>query len=321
MTESGEWASASSHLDDMLMGVAVIKALCIVETNLKFEGYESYDTAAMRLPTGTWKAYLRQWSRKCDAYQKRGRRLSEKGRASSVLTTLPRSFSLPAKTVQARLIFVNDSGDAPTLQALHDVGVRTIALRVHLEKAAELGIAVVRVPAYSPEAIAEFTIGMILTVVRKYHKVYNRVREGNFLLFGLVGLSLSGKTVGTIGTGKIGMLTGKISRTRLLARADVFSLHCPLGAETLACTKRGVMLANTSGGGGVLVKTAALVRLLKNGHVGAVAVALDVRLLSFHKCLRDWAPGGAPLPPVADMTIQNLSDLEEGKECQNIVNA
>ncbi|KAH8110565.1 D-lactate dehydrogenase [Phellopilus nigrolimitatus] len=284
-------------------------------------------------------------------------------------------------------IFVNDAGDAPTLQALHDAGVRTIALRVlrgfhnvDLEKAAELGIAVVRVPAYSPEAIAEFTVGMILTVVRKYHKAYNRVREGNFLLSGLVGFNLSGKTVGIIGTGKIGMLTGKIIArgfgctvlahdpfpdhagaaaagiayaplAELLARADVISLHCPLGpgtryllgADTLACTKRGVVLVNTSRG--ALVDTAALVRLLKSGHVGAVALDVyereeeyffrdgsgsimhdDVlsRLLSFHNVFVTGHQAyltEEALTAIADMTIQNLSDLEEGKECQNIVRA
>ena len=152
-----------------------------------------------------------------------------------------------------------------------------------------------RVPSYSPEAVAEFTVGMMLTVIRKYHKAYNRVREGNFLLDGLMGFNLSGKTVGLIGTGQIGMLTGKIlskgfgctviaydpypssaaaehgilyvdALGELLARSDIISLHCPLNKDTdyiindntLSLTKKGVILINTSRGG--LIDTYALIR-------------------------------------------------------------
>lgn len=166
---------------------------------------------------------------------------------------------------------------------------------VDLAAARKQGIKVARVPAYSPEAVAEFTIGMILTVVRKYHKAYNRVREGNFLLENLVGMNLHGKTVGLIGTGKIGLLTGKIlakgfdstviaydpypspaaaengityvdKLEDLLARSDIISLHCPLldstkyiiNETTLGQMKKGVILINTSRGG--LIDTYALIK-------------------------------------------------------------
>ena len=166
---------------------------------------------------------------------------------------------------------------------------------VDLPAALKLGIKVARVPAYSPAAVAEFTVGMILTVVRKYHKAYNRVREGNFLLENLVGRNLQGKTVGLIGTGKIGLLTGKIlakgfdstviaydpypspvaeehgityvdKLEDLLARSDIVSLHCPLmdstkhiiNENTLGQMKEGVVLINTSRGG--LIDTYALIK-------------------------------------------------------------
>lgn len=166
---------------------------------------------------------------------------------------------------------------------------------VDLEAASKLGIKVVRVPAYSPEAVAEFAVGMLLTVVRKYHKAYSRVREGNFLLDGLLGFNLSGKTVGIVGTGNIGLLTGRIlangfgckviaydiypteraiehgityvdTLEELFGRADVVSLHCPLTEETkymindttLAQMKKGVIIINTSRGG--LIDTEALIR-------------------------------------------------------------
>ena len=154
---------------------------------------------------------------------------------------------------------------------------------------------VARVAAYSPEAVAEFTVGMILTVTRKYHKAYNRVREGNFLLEGLVGINLHGKTIGLIGTGKIGLLTGKIlskgfgsqvvaydpypspvaeeygikyvnTLEELLSKSDIISLHCQLvdstkyiiNDNTLGQMKKGVILVNTSRGG--LIDTYALIR-------------------------------------------------------------
>lgn len=164
-----------------------------------------------------------------------------------------------------------------------------------LERAKAVGIKVCRVPAYSPEAVAEFAVGMILTVVRKYHKSFSRVREGNFLLDGLLGFNLNKKTVGLIGTGRIGLLTGKIlahgfgcnviaydvypnptaseygityvkTLDELLEVSDIISLHCPLNDgtyhilndDTLSKTKKGVVLINTSRGG--LIDTNALIR-------------------------------------------------------------
>lgn len=166
---------------------------------------------------------------------------------------------------------------------------------VDLPTATRLGMKVARVAAYSPEAVAEFTVGMILTVTRKYHKAYNRVREGNFLLEGLVGINLHGKTIGLIGTGKIGLLTGKIlskgfgsqvvaydpypspvaeeygikyvnTLEELLSKSDIISLHCQLvdstkyiiNDNTLGQMKKGVILVNTSRGG--LIDTYALIR-------------------------------------------------------------
>lgn len=153
----------------------------------------------------------------------------------------------------------------------------------------------VHVPAYSPESVAEFAVGMIMTVVRKYHKAYLRVREGNFLLDGLLGFNLKDKTVGIVGTGRIGLLTGRIlakgfgcnviaydtypnpeagdygisyvdTLEDLLVRADIISLHCPLtegtrymlNDKTLSKTKKGAILINTSRG--ALIDTHALIR-------------------------------------------------------------
>jgi D-lactate dehydrogenase len=166
---------------------------------------------------------------------------------------------------------------------------------VDLEAAKELNIQVVHVPAYSPEAVAEFAVGMILTIVRKYHKSYNRVREGNFLLDGLVGFNICGKTIGIVGTGKIGLLTGRIlakgfqaiviaydpypsklaaeygityvdTMDELLERSDIISLHCPLVESTkyivndksIGKMKKGVFLINTSRGG--LLDSQALIK-------------------------------------------------------------
>ncbi|CAE6494040.1 unnamed protein product [Rhizoctonia solani] len=172
-----------------------------------------------------------------------------------------------AEDHQAVCLFVNDDACEDTLRILHSQGIKYIAMRcagynnVDLKVAKELGISVVNVPAYSPEAVAEFAVGMLLTIVRKYHKAYNRVREGNFLLDGLMGFNLEGKTIGIIGTGKIGLCTGRIlahgfrakvvgydpypnptaaaengiqyvSLEELFKTSDVISLHCPLTPET-----------------------------------------------------------------------------------------
>ncbi|MGI8602241.1 MAG: 2-hydroxyacid dehydrogenase [Verrucomicrobiales bacterium] len=215
---------------------------------------------------------------------------------------------------QAVCVFVNDRLDAPCLEQLHRAGVQLVALRcagfnnVDLTAAKSLGIAVTRVPAYSPHAVAEHTIALLLTLNRKIHRAFNRVRELNFSLSGLVGFDLHGKTIGLIGTGKIGRIAAQIFRgfgtevlahdplpaqewaathsvryvdlDTLLAASDVISLHVPLlpethhllNAQTLARVKPGVFIVNTSRG--KLIDTGALIEALKAGRLGGVA--LDV---------------------------------------------
>ena len=215
---------------------------------------------------------------------------------------------------QAVCVFVNDRLDEPCLHALHRAGVRHVALRcagfnnVDLPTAKSLGLAVTRVPAYSPHAVAEHTVGLLLTLNRKIHRAWNRVREHNFSLAGLVGFDLAGKTIGIVGTGKIGKITAQIFRgfdatvlafdpapaldwarqhgirytefDALLAASDVVSLHLPLttqsrylfNAETFERMKAGAHLINTSRG--KLVDTTALIEALKGGRLGGVA--LDV---------------------------------------------
>ena len=222
--------------------------------------------------------------------------------------------SLTAEGFQAVCVFVNDRVDAPCIQKLNELGVRLIALRcagfnnVDLAAAKAAGIPVVRVPAYSPHAVAEHTVGLLLTLNRKIHRAYNRVREHNFALAGLVGFDLFAKTAGIIGTGKIGRITAQIlcgfgtkvlahdpfpsadwaraSRVEyvplpdLLVRSDIVSLHVPLTPETfhllneqtLGQMKQGAYLINTSRG--KLVDTGALIEALKQGRLGGVA--LDV---------------------------------------------
>jgi len=229
-------------------------------------------------------------------------------------------FRLSATTARAAAgcvavcLFVNDVADAPCLKVLADGGTRLLALRcagfnnVDLAAAKELGLKVVRVPAYSPHAVAEHTVALLLTLNRKIHRAYNRVREHNFSLNGLVGFDIFGKTVGVVGTGKIGRIAAGIFKGfgarvlvcdpqsdsawaaaagvdyvpmgDLLAVADIVSLHLPLlpsthhllNRETLAQMRRGAYLVNTSRG--KLVDTSALIEALKSGHLGGVA--LDV---------------------------------------------
>jgi len=209
--------------------------------------------------------------------------------------------------------FVNDQLDAATLAILAEQGVKLITLRcagfnqVDLAAAARLSLPVVRVPEYSPHAVAEHTIGLVLTLDRRLHKAYNRVRDGNFSLDGLLGFDLFGRTVGVVGTGRFGRCVAEILlgfgcrvlafdptpepdlTTRgvsylpfdtLLADADIITLHCPLSPATrhmidaiaLARMKRGAMLINTSRGG--LVDTPAVIAALKSGHLGHLG--LDV---------------------------------------------
>ncbi len=219
-----------------------------------------------------------------------------------------------ADGAQAVCIFVNDRADRECLTKLAALGVQLVALRcagfnnVDRAAAGELGITVVRVPAYSPHAVAEHAVGLLLALNRKLHRAYNRVREQNFALNGLVGFDLFGKNVGIVGTGRIGRVTAQIFRgfgcrvaaydpipapewaveygieytdaDTLLARSDVVSLHLPLtmethhllNATTLARMKHGAYLVNTSRG--KLVDTSAVIDALKSGRLGGVA--LDV---------------------------------------------
>ncbi|WP_071871426.1 2-hydroxyacid dehydrogenase [Atopomonas hussainii] len=224
----------------------------------------------------------------------------------------PASCAL-AEGFSAICTFVNDPVDASTLRALQSVGVRAIALRcagfnqVDLPSAAELGISIMRVPAYSPYAVAEHAVGLILTLNRRIHRAFNRTREGDFSLHGLLGFDVHSKTVGVVGTGKIGRAFSQImlgfgckvlacdpqpdtqlaqqgvhycELPALLEEADIVSLHCPLTNATehlinqqrLATMKRGAMLINTSRG--ALVDTKALIAALKSGQLGHVG--LDV---------------------------------------------
>jgi D-lactate dehydrogenase len=210
-------------------------------------------------------------------------------------------------------IFVNDVADRATLEQLQRRGVRLIALRcagfnnVDLVAARELGQKVVRVPAYSPHAVAEHTLAMILALNRKIHKAYNRVRENNFALDGLLGFDLSGRTAGLIGTGAIGTCTARILQgfgctvlahdpfpsaeleaagvryvglEELFEASDIVSLHCPLTPDThhlvgrtlLERARPGFMLINTSRG--ALLDTRAAIAALKSGRIGALG--LDV---------------------------------------------
>jgi D-lactate dehydrogenase len=203
-------------------------------------------------------------------------------------------------------VFVNDAVTAEVLQVLARQGVKLLALRcagynnVDLKTAQALGIKVVRVPAYSPYSVAEHTLALILTLNRKTHRAYNRVKEGNFALNGLLGFDLHGKTAGLIGLGKIGMATAQIlkgfgcrvlgydvvkpaeaesagieltSLENLYAQSDIISLHCPLTPETyhlinpdsIARMKKGVMLINTSRG--ALINTLAVIEALKQEHI------------------------------------------------------
>ena len=218
-----------------------------------------------------------------------------------------------AQNHDAVCAFVNDVLDADTLQILAAGGTKFVAMRcagynnVDLKTASELSIGVARVPAYSPYAVAEHAVALILALNRKIHRAHNRVREGNFALEGLLGFDLHGKTVGVIGTGKIGLCFVKImlgfgcrvlcfdpfpspelddldveivDLPFLLAHSDVVSLHCPLfpethhlmSSDTLGAMKRGAILVNTSRGG--LIDTPAAIEALKSGRLGALG--LDV---------------------------------------------
>jgi D-lactate dehydrogenase len=220
--------------------------------------------------------------------------------------------SLAAGT-QAVCLFVNDDASARVLDVLAEAGVRLVALRstgfnhVDLDAAQRLGLRVVRVPGYSPHAVAEHCVGLILALNRHVHRAYNRVRDGNFSLQGLLGFDLYGSTVGVVGTGQIGTCFARIMLgfgCRVLAYdpfpnhelvqagvryvdlddlwpvCDIVSLHCPLTADTrhlidtttVQQMKPGVMVINT--GRGALVDTTAVIGALKSGQIGSLG--LDV---------------------------------------------
>jgi len=218
-----------------------------------------------------------------------------------------------ARAFPAVSIFVGDDASAPILRALHAGGTRLLALRsagfnhVDVAEADRLGLAVLRVPAYSPHSVAEHAVALMLALNRKIHRAFNRVREQNFALDGLMGFDMHGKTAGVVGTGAIGEVACRILAglgCRVLAsdpvtnpacealgvryvpladlfrQSDIITLHCPLtpktrhlvDAATLAAMKPGVMLINTSRG--AVVDTRALIAALKAGRVGSVG--LDV---------------------------------------------
>lgn len=220
---------------------------------------------------------------------------------------------LGALSADAVCVFVNDRLARQVLSALYQQGVRLVVLRcagfnnVDLLAAEELGLKVVRVPAYSPYAVAEHTVGLILSLNRKIHRAYNRVREGNFSLDGFLGFDMHGRTVGVIGTGRIGSLLVRIlsamgcrvlahdfqqndeclrlganyvSLLELYQQSDIITLHCPLtcdthhliNADALAQMKDGVMLINTSRG--AVMDAEILVSGLKSGKIGYLG--LDV---------------------------------------------
>jgi D-lactate dehydrogenase len=226
-------------------------------------------------------------------------------------TKLNHKTAVLARDHDAVCVFVNDIVDADVLTQLKELDISLIALRcagfnnVDIKKAHELDIGVVRVPAYSPYAVAEHTTGLILTLSRKYHKAYHRVREANFALDGLMGFDLHQKTVGVIGTGKIGQVFADIMQgfgCRILAydkypnqglvkkgieyvplpdlyeRSDIISLHCPLtpetyhmiGHEAISIMKKGVMIINTSRG--PLIDSKAVIGGLKHKRIGALGI-------------------------------------------------
>lgn len=278
--------------------------------------------------------------------------------------------------------FVNDRLDAPCLTALAGFGVRAIALRsagynhVDLAAAASLGLPVLRVPEYSPHAVAEHAVALLLTLNRKIHRAHNRVREWNFGLDGLVGFDLHGKTVGIVGTGRIGRAAAAIflgfgcrviatdlevdrsleakglryvALPELLQQAQVITLHVPLtpathhliDAAALAVMQPGALLINTSRG--ALIDSRALIAALKSGRLGGAGLDVyeeeagiffsdlsdrvlqdDVlaRLLTFPNVLVTSHQGfltHEALANIAETTLRNLKDVEEGLPLRNEV--
>ena len=224
---------------------------------------------------------------------------------------LSESTAKTAVDCDAVCLFVNDDGSRPVLEELAELGVKFIALRcagfnnVDLKAAAELGLEVVRVPAYSPEAVAEHAVGLIMTLNRRIHRAYQRTRDANFSLDGLTGFNMHNKTAGIIGTGKIGIATLRILKgfgmrllafdpypseqalslgaeyvdlKTLFAESHVITLHCPLtpenhhllNANAFAQMRDGVMIINTSRGG--LIDSQAAIDALKQQKIGALGM-------------------------------------------------
>ena len=288
------------------------------------------------------------------------------------------------KDFNAVCVFVNDDLNAATIDQLAKNGIQLIALRcagfnnVDLKAAAEKNIKVVRVPAYSPQAVAEHAVALILTLNRKTHKAYNRVRENNFSLEKLTGFNLYGKTVGVIGTGIIGQCFAKImlgfgckvlaydikpneelkssgveyvELEKLLKASDIISLHCPLNEHThhlidgnaFEKMKDGAMLINT--GRGALIDTSAVVEALKSEKLGYLGIDVYeqesglffndlsetvnkdddfLRLMSFPNVLITGHQGfftKEALEQIAQVTLQNLTDFENGAALENEVKA
>ncbi|CAN5508051.1 2-hydroxyacid dehydrogenase [soil metagenome] len=242
---------------------------------------------------------------------------------------------------QAISVFVNDQLTRPTLQALANLGIRLVALRctgynqVDISTARQLGIRILRVPTYSPHSVAEHAVALLLSLNRKTYLAYQRTKENNFTLDGLMGFDLYGKRVGVIGTGKIGaafarMMLGfgchvlaydkmpsavlqqlgveYLPLNEVFDKADVLSLHCPLTPEThhiidataLARMKPGAYLINTSRGG--LLDTAAVLDSLQRDHLGALG--MDVYELEDDYFFADWSDKVLP-----DANLNTLTHL------------
>jgi D-lactate dehydrogenase len=261
------------------------------------------------------------------------------------LTFLPQA--LTPETVhlatghQAICVFVNDQLTRPTLQALGKLGIGLVALRctgynqVDVQTAQQLGIRIMRVPTYSPHSVAEHAVALLMSLNRKTCLAYQRTKENNFTLDGLMGFDLYGKRVGVIGTGKIGTAFARIMLgfgcrvlaydkvrstvlrelgvaylplNEVLSEADVVSLHCPLTLETyhlitditLAEMKPGAYLINTSRGG--LLDTPAVLKALKSGHLGALGA--DVYELEDDYFFTDWSNKDMP-----DANLNTLTHL------------
>ena len=296
---------------------------------------------------------------------------------------LNRHNVLLTQGVDAVCIFVNDTADAEVIRTMAANGVKLLALRcagynnVDLKAAADNGVTVVRVPAYSPYAVAEYTVALMLSLNRKIPRASWRTRDGNFSLHGLLGFDMHGKTAGIIGTGKIAKILIHILKgfgmnilaydlypdynfarenqivyttlDELYHSSDIISLHCPLTEQTkylindysISKMKDGVMIINT--GRGLLIHTNALIEGLKTKKVSAAGLDVyeeegdyfyedksdkiiddDVlaRLLSFNNVIVTSHQAfftKEALHNIADTTLRNIKDFEEGRPLVNEV--